>query len=304
MVEYQINDCQPNPTKSQTSLSKVPFQIAQRFSCRFVPRVQCAADLLRPGGDHCIGSGVPELDRLVGGSGFECGRVYEVFGPPDSGKTQMALSLAASCAASSGNVLYLDVKGDFSAARLAEIICARAQTDRLLDRVRLKRIFTLSELTDALDYVDDLVENQDPFWVGARLVVIDNLASLVLPELDFDLDDDESGRGSIEGVKEVFGAVDVAVGAVQRLASERHVCAVIVNNAVAASEDDDGGGDADCRPSLGRMFDNAADVRLRVTRDSPESPSRTVSVDKGIRLAPRATCRVRVTGRGWDEWKN
>lgn len=278
----------------------------EELADRFVPHVHRAADLLRTGGDYCIGSGVPELDRLVGGSGFECGRVYEVFGPPGSGKTQMALSLAASCLTSRSNVLYLDVKGDFSAARLSEIMCERAQggreVDRLLEKVRVKRIFTLSELTDTLDYVEDLVENKDPFWVDARLVVIDNLASLVYPELDFDLDDDESGRSSIEGVKEVFGAVDVAVSAVQKLASECHVCVVIANNAVAANEDDDGGGDADCRPSLGRMFDNAADVRLKVTRDGPESPSRTVSVEKGIRLAPRATCIVKVTGRGWDEW--
>ena len=50
------------------------------------------------------------IDGLVGGSGFESSHIYEVFGPPDSGKTQLALSLAANCALSRAqrtNVLHL-----------------------------------------------------------------------------------------------------------------------------------------------------------------------------------------------------
>lgn len=259
------------------------------------------------------------IDGLVGGSGFESSHIYEVFGPPDSGKTQLALSLAANCALSRAqrtNVLYLDVKGDFSVERLSQIIRERGgQVDRevnsCLDKVWLKRIFTSAELTDALDRIESLVSegrntrNSDPFWVNTRLLVIDNVASLVYPEMD-EGDEDGGGGGRVGGdrMKEIFGGVEVAIGALQKLASEHHMCVLIVNNAVAGNDDDHDEGDgesADCRPALGRILSYAADVRLKVTVAGLAGSSRTVSVDRGFRLVPGATCKITVTERGWDE---
>jgi len=281
---------------------------------KFSPKPQCAVDLLPSNGEFSISSGVPDIDGLVGGSGFESGHIYELFGPPDSGKTQLALSLAAHCALSRAlrtNVLYLDVKGDFSAERLSQIIRERSsqvgrEVDGRLDKVRLKRIFTIAELTDSLDCVEGLVRESDghpdPFWVHARLLVIDNVASLVYPEMD----DDHLGDDRVSGdrMKEIFGGVQVAVGALQKLASEHRMCVLIINNAVAGNDDDEGDGDssADClRPSLGRILNNAADVRLKVTADGLGGTSRTVSVERGMRLVPGATCKITLTERGWDE---
>ena len=260
---------------------------------------------------------MPDIDRLVGGSGFESGHIYEVFGPPDSGKTQLALSLAANCALSCAlrtNVLYLDVKGDFSAERLSQITRERSsqvgrEVNNCLDKVRVKRIFTIAGLTDALDCIEGLVTsegNPDPFWVGARLLVIDNVASLVYPEMDDDHLGDDEGVGRVSGdrMKEIFGDVEVAIGKLQKFATEHHMCVLIVNNAVAGNDDDheEGEGDsADSRPSLGRILNNAADVRLKVTIDSLGRSLRSVSVDRGIRLVPGAASKITLTERGWDE---
>ena len=245
------------------------------------------------------------IDGLVGGPGFESGHIYEVFGPPDSGKTQLALSLAANCATSRSNVLYLDVKGDFSPERLSQISRERSgRVKSCLDNVRVKRIFTLAQLNDILDCIEGLVTSREgqsePFWSNARLLVVDNVASLVYPEMDDDDEDGVGGRVRGDRMKEVFGGVEVAVGSMQRLASEHRMCVLIVNNAVAGGDDDhdDGGDGDDCRPALGRILSNAADVRLRVAVDGP---SRRVSVDRGIRLVPGATCKIAVTERGWDE---
>ena len=41
----------------------------------------------------------------------------------------------------------------------------------------------------------------DPFWARARLLVIDNVASLVYPEMDV------GGRVSGDGMKEMLGAM-------------------------------------------------------------------------------------------------
>ena len=81
------------------------------------------------------------------------------------------------------------------------------------------------------------------------------------------------------------------------------MCVLIVNNAVAVGDDnhDDGDGSgADCRPSLGKILSNAADVRLKVVMVDG-SFARAVSVDRGIRLARGSMCKITVTERGWDE---
>ena len=61
----------------------------------------------------------------------------------------------------------------------------------------------------------------DPFWARARLLVIDNVASLVYPEME------GGGRVSGDGMKEISGRVEVAVGALQRLSSEHRMCVLI-----------------------------------------------------------------------------
>ena len=103
-------------------------------------------------------------------------------------------------------------------------------------------------------------------------------------------------------MKEILGRVEVAVGALQRLSSEHRMCVLIVNNAVAGGHHDEGGG-ANCRPSLGRILSNAADTRLKVAMLDGRggSSARAVSVDRSIKLAPGAMCKITVTERGWDE---
>ena len=103
-----------------------------------------------------------------------------------------------------------------------------------------------------------------------------------------------------------LGRVEVAVGALQRLSSEHRMCVLIVNNAVNKDDHhDEGGASANCRrPSLGRILSKAADTRLKVAMldgRGGSSSARAVSVDRSIKLAPGAMCKIRVTERGWDE---
>ena len=82
------------------------------------------------------------------------------------------------------------------------------------------------------------------------------------------------------------------------------MCVLIGNNAVAGGEDDHDveGGGANCRrPSLGRILSNAADTRLKVAMLDGRGGScgRAVSVDRSIKLAPGAMCKITLTERGW-----
>jgi hypothetical protein len=80
---------------------------------------------------------------------------------------------------------------------------------------------------------------------------------------------------------------------------------VVVNNATMKGLDiDAAAGSSAYRPSLGKIFANAADVRLHVAREddvSRSSDARTVRVDKGIKLAAGSACRARVASRGWED---
>ncbi len=273
---------------------------------KYAPQATTALDRLCPAGS--IRSGVASLDQLLGGEGFLTGRIYEVFGLPGSGKTQLALSLLAECvlcAAKQSNAIYFDAKNDFFVSRLQEIIEERksgdAASSNALDKIRVKRVHSFDDLLNALFLVNGIIDSAgsvcgddiDRFWFRLRLVVVDNVASLVLPELQTEGD----------GIKRVFARVESLVGQLQKLAEERNVCVLVVNNATLRSLS---GAAAETlhRPSLGKVFSNAADVRLqigRVDEQNRTTSARNIRVDKGVRMAVDASCKVSVTKRGLDE---
>jgi predicted ATP-dependent serine protease len=102
VAEFLAHDSQ----KISSSLDDVDLttvevdQIRLYLFARFAPQASSALDLLHGERTFRITSGVDELDTLLGGSGFASGHVYELFGASGSGKTQLALTVAATCAMS------------------------------------------------------------------------------------------------------------------------------------------------------------------------------------------------------------
>ena len=74
---------------------------------------------------ECIIKTGSALDNLLPG-GFKTGSVYEVYGLPGVGKSQLCMTLAVSCALEfkGKSVLYIDTKNDLSAERILEILQA------------------------------------------------------------------------------------------------------------------------------------------------------------------------------------
>lgn len=66
------------------------------------------------------------LDEILQG-GLHCGKITEICGLPDSGKTQLALTIASNVSSDlKQNVLYIDTKCDFSATRMHEILKSKS----------------------------------------------------------------------------------------------------------------------------------------------------------------------------------
>ena len=159
---------------------------------------------------NILKTGINEFDEILK-YGLKGGFIYEVYGMPGSGRTQLCLYLAATNALKGGNTLYVDTKNDFCVDRFCEILTRnlepRNEAKRIklncdvneeliqsyLNKVRLSKIYSiqslLSNLSNIIKNLNDLTcencmttENWK-FYRNIRLLVIDNIASLVLPLL-------------------------------------------------------------------------------------------------------------------------
>ncbi|MBI3841262.1 MAG: AAA family ATPase [Thaumarchaeota archaeon] len=126
-----------------------------------------------------LSSGSDALDALLGG-GYRAGRLLEIFGRSNSGKTQIAMQ-AALCAARKGDrSLFVDTEGSFRPERIEEIARARGwKSDGVLDKIVYLRADSVAEQAEAISRM-----NSRQLTAPCKLVVVDTLTrnySLELP---------------------------------------------------------------------------------------------------------------------------
>lgn len=107
-------------------------------------------------------SGIPQIDAIMGG-GFPKGRIVELFGPEGSGKTTLALSVAARCQ-ETDSVAYIDIEHAIN-PQWAEKL-----------GVKINDLFFAqpSYGEEALDIIEKLIETEQ-----FGLIVLDSVAALV-----------------------------------------------------------------------------------------------------------------------------
>ena len=157
---------------------------------------------------------ITNIDKILN-RGFKGGLVYEAYGLPGSGRTQLTLHLAAVNAIKGGNTLFIDTKNDFSLDRFCEILSGNLKsakptakrmklncdaTDELiesyLNKIRLAKVYEMELLLDTISGVmndmnnltceNDMLPENWKFYRNVRLLVLDNIASIVLPLLGND----------------------------------------------------------------------------------------------------------------------
>ncbi len=146
-----------------------------------------------------IPTGSLSLDMAIGIGGVPRGRIVEIFGPESSGKTTLALSIAARAQKEGGVVAYIDAEHALDPSYAGKI---GVQLDDLL-------VSQPSYGEQALDIADLLVRSN-----AVDVVVIDSVAALTpKAELDGDMDDTQVGmqaRMMSKAMRKLTGAISTS----------------------------------------------------------------------------------------------
>lgn len=163
--------------------------------------------------------------------------IYEIFGSPGCGKTQISMYLSAEMAKQDKKVLYIDTKNDFSITRLKSYFGQNSSEDTLckIKNIKLAKAFDFDQV---LKITNNLASTKEKYEID--LIILDNLTSLVLPLLEDD------------AMSNIFSQVGNLVKNLKKIALKQNCAVLITNNA----------SNMGTKPALGKIFDNAADRRI------------------------------------------
>jgi DNA repair protein RadB len=113
------------------------------------------------------------IDKLLDG-GLDTDTITNIYGPPGSGKTNIALSAVLSCLKSK-KAIYMDTEGSFSFERFKQL----GGTDKDLKNIIMVDVHFWEEQHNEMQRLETLAEKGD---IG--LIIVDSLVALYRLELD------------------------------------------------------------------------------------------------------------------------
>ncbi len=142
--------------------AKEPPQALNSFA--FPEAVEIARGLGR------LATGSPGIDGLLEG-GYGEGRISEVFGPSNSGKTQLAMQATVMAAARGWSSVYVDTEATFRPERVAQMAKARALDEKnVLEKIFCMRALDVEAQSSVLERMAE-----DPRVSSAKLLVVDTV---------------------------------------------------------------------------------------------------------------------------------
>ncbi|MFC4247028.1 DNA repair and recombination protein RadB [Natribaculum luteum] len=191
--------------------------------------------------DEAISTGCPPVDELLGG-GFERGTVTQLYGPPASGKTNLALSGAIEAAAAGGTAVYIDTEG-VSVDRFEQLLSARTDD--------VETVASRIVLEDALDFEEqaEAVRDAEEFAERADLIVLDSATGFYRLERAADATEGDALR---QVTRQITHLLSLA---------RKHDLAVVVTNQVFADPDADR-----TRPLGGNTLEHWTGAVVRIER--------------------------------------
>ena len=161
------------------------------------------------------------IDTLLNG-GFEKGTVTQIFGPPSSGKSNIALNLAVNTARNDKKVIYMDTEGGISIDRIKQI---SKDFTKVASNIMVLEPKTFQEQGENIGAVELWLRRNHE---NTDLFIIDSAVAL------YRVDDMNSSRLNKELGKQM--------GILSKIARSYDV-AVIVTNQIYKAFDDEGNND-------------------------------------------------------------
>jgi DNA repair protein RadB len=165
-----------------------------------------------------VSTGSEPIDELLGG-GLPRGTVTQLYGPPASGKTNIALSAAIEVAATERTAVYIDTEG-LSPERFEQLAAARGDAETLAERLVVTDVHDWQEQAAAIKDAPEFAER-------AELIVLDSATGFYRLERTADQEDGDALRTV---ATQLTGLLSLA---------RRHDLAVVVTNQVYTDPDSD-----------------------------------------------------------------
>ena len=225
--------------------------------------------------EEAISTGCDPVDELLGG-GFERGAVTQLYGPPASGKTNLALSGAVETAVRGGTAVYIDTEG-VSVDRFEQLLTARVGNDDI--EAAASRIV----IEDALDFGEqaEAVRDAAEFAERADLIVLDSATGF------YRLVRGEDGNEG-DALRQVTGQITHLLSL-----ARKHDLAVVITNQVFADPDSDR-----TRPLGGNTLEHWTGVVLRIDRF--RGGNRRATIEKHRSKPAGESATFRITDRGLE----
>ncbi|MDR2873207.1 MAG: DNA repair and recombination protein RadB [Methanobrevibacter sp.] len=117
------------------------------------------------------------LDELLGG-GIEKGNITQVYGPPGSGKTNIALILAVEVAKNGKKVIYMDTEGGLSIDRIEQI--AKDDFEKVINNIIVFEPHSFEEQENDLKAIKSSLnpKSDDIVADDVDLIVLDSVVAL------------------------------------------------------------------------------------------------------------------------------
>lgn len=222
-----------------------------------------------------ISTGCTSIDELLGG-GFEREAVTQLYGPPASGKTNLALSSSVDVAAGGDTALYIDTEG-LSVDRFEQFAAAHddATVEEIASRVIITEAMDFDEQTEAVRDAADLASQ-------VSLIVLDSATGFYRLERH----DEDEGENLRRVAKQVTHLLSLA---------RRHDLAVVITNQVYADPESES---SRPRPLGGHTLTHWCGIIVRLERF--RAGNRRATLEKHRSKAAGETGQFRITGGGLE----
>lgn len=214
------------------------------------------------------------LDALLGG-GVEKGTITQIFGPPSSGKSNIALNLAVNVAKNGKKVIYIDTEGGISIDRIKQI--AQYDFEKVANNIIVFEPTNFLEQNDNLRAIEIWLKQN---YEDVDLLVLDSAVAL------YRVDDMKSSKLNKELGKQM--------GILAKIA-RKYDMAVLLTNQIYNSFDEEGNNDI--KAVGGTILQYWSKVIIQLEKGE-ETNERIATLRRHRSIAEGKQATFRITSRG------